>query len=677
MISRIEEFFRKHAHLQWLVPAVLCLLMALQMAFSVRQMSQEADESTHLYAGMRALACGDYAFGREHPPLAKMVAAAGAGLANDASNCVVKADSQEEADQAVQWMYARTGWWPMLLRARAAVSLFALGLLVAVWWVGFRLFGPVEAALAALLVAFEPNLLAHGPLVLNDVAITLFLLLTIFAFHQWAAAPSPLRLLAAGLCLGLALLSKHSAGVLVVMLPLLAVMEAMLAPANRPRRLLRNLGGVAAMAVLAALIIWMGYGMRYSQAERRASDSLSAQDLAQMKSPDVLVMRGFRAAHLLPQAYLDGLVEVHGLVNSFHMRTVVLGEHMRYAPWYFFPLVLVVKLTLGSLAIFAIGFYGLRGLWVEHAGTERMRSLLFFLVPALLYLAASLMIRRISGIRHLLPILPLLFLVASVGVLGVARRRRWVEIVLGLALLAHLGSSLACYPNYLSYANEAWGGPGNLYHILPLTDEGQGYVQVAEYMKQHPGVPCWVNGDSWMPPSAYVPSCGEFGTLYNNNTPAVMQGIVFISGTRILLDGKRHMGLEAFGNVKPKAKLGGSAMLVYEGTFDTHLMAALTYALRSGLALKHDDNEAALANAQQALEIAPDSPTAQLSYGVMLARMGRYQEAMPHCQAGYEYAVPIGEEWTILQTSNCMHLLHDKYGVALPQGLELPPFRAK
>ena len=422
------------------------------------------------------------------------------------------------------------------------------------------------------------------------------------------------------------------------------------------------------MAVLAALVIWAGYGMRYSEGPRRASDAIKEQELAQMKSPDVLMLRGFRAAHLLPQAYLDGLVEVHGLVNTVAEGGAILGVRTQNAPWYFFPLVLAVKLTLGMLLIFAIGLAGLRQL-----GEERMRSVLFFLLPALLYLAASLMIRRISGIRHMLPILPMLIVMTSVGALWLARRQRWVAIVLGLALMAHVGSSLACYPNYLSYANEAWGGPGNLYRILPWTDGGQGYLQVAEYMKQHPGVPCWVDGYFWVSPAAYVPSCELFGKMYVNNVPPVMQGIVFVSGTEIGSDGRKHEVLEAFGNLKPTAKIGGSAVLVYEGSFDTHLMAALPYDNLAGIALTRNDNEVALVNAQHALEIAPDSATAQFSLGVVLMQLGRHQEAMSHCQTAYEYALPAGPEWTVQLANNCMHSLHRRYGVPLPQGLQLPP----
>jgi len=243
--------------------------------------------------------------------------------------------------------------------------------------------------------------------------------------------------------------------------------------------------------------------------------------------------------------------------------------------------------------------------------------------------------------------------------------------------MAHVGSSLACYPNYLSYANEAWGGPGNLYRVLPGTDSAQGYLQVAKYMKQHTGVPCWVDGIYWVRPTTYVPECTPFGSMYLAELPPVMRGIIFISGSQIQMEGKDHEELAPFGKVAPTDKIGGSAMLVYEGSFDTHLAAARVFDTRARAAVNRGESADGLANAQQAMELAPDSATAQFSFGVVLMQVGRYQEAMPHCQAAYDYAAPNHNLRMTHWASDCMHLLNERYGVPLPRGLQLPPFQGK
>jgi hypothetical protein len=69
VIGNIRSALRRHPWLEWLIPLALCLTLLAQMLFSVQQMSQHGDEATHLYAGYRVLKCGDYTFGREHPPL--------------------------------------------------------------------------------------------------------------------------------------------------------------------------------------------------------------------------------------------------------------------------------------------------------------------------------------------------------------------------------------------------------------------------------------------------------------------------------------------------------------------------------------------------------------------------------------------------------------------------------
>ena len=75
MISAARNLFEKHPWTEWLIPSAFCLILLAQMLCSVQQMSQQGDEAIHLYAGYRLLKCGDYVFGREHPPLAKTLAA--------------------------------------------------------------------------------------------------------------------------------------------------------------------------------------------------------------------------------------------------------------------------------------------------------------------------------------------------------------------------------------------------------------------------------------------------------------------------------------------------------------------------------------------------------------------------------------------------------------------------
>jgi hypothetical protein len=100
--------------LEWLIPSVFCLILLAQLLFSVQHMSQHVDESIHLYNGYRALKCGDYAFGREHPPLAKMLVAIPLLWSNAPIDCAVTRTVLDDADLTTRWLYSQDGWWHLL-----------------------------------------------------------------------------------------------------------------------------------------------------------------------------------------------------------------------------------------------------------------------------------------------------------------------------------------------------------------------------------------------------------------------------------------------------------------------------------------------------------------------------------------------------------------------------------
>ena len=85
---------------------------------------------------------------------------------------------------------------------------------------------PVAVLIAGVLVAFEPNLLAHGALVTTDVAAALGMALAIYATYHYVREPRATRLLPLGLAVGLALCAKHSSILLAVIVPALLFADA-------------------------------------------------------------------------------------------------------------------------------------------------------------------------------------------------------------------------------------------------------------------------------------------------------------------------------------------------------------------------------------------------------------------------------------------------------------------
>ncbi len=628
MIKAVRSLLDRHPLTEWLIPVAFCVILLVQLLSSVSQMSEQADESTHLYAGYRVLKCSDYAFGREHPPLAKILAAAPLLASNPPMNCAYTQVGDQEADQATQWLYSLEGWWSLLMQARLAASLASVALCLGVWIVARRMFGRAVAIFSTALLVFEPDILAFGALVLNDVLLTALLLFTLFTFYLWTRERRFSFLILTGLLTGMALLTKHSAVLLIPILCLLAAVETFLergTKKNLCRTAGRNLGAVAAMLLIAAATIWVGYGLHYADGVRRASNSISEERITGMNSPDMRIIKAVRSTQLMPEAYLIGLIEVRGLVTSSE-GNYILGRAHFEAPWYFYPLTATVKLTLAFLALVLLGGAGIVAML-----KERRHDVLLLLLPALLYLAMSTQVRAIGSFKYLLPMLPFLLIAVAAGCVHLARRYRWVASAAICMLVLHAASSLRAYPNYLSYANEAWGGSRNLYKHLPWTDVGQAYWQVSKFMEQHPGTPCWVDSDFHIPAHKYHVPCTPMGSMSASTVPERMKGIVFVSGTNLQRGGQPGGPLAPFYPLEPAARLGGSAMLVYEGEFDTRVAASRALVNQVAALLKRRHAYEAIPLAKRALELTPSSPMAHYWYGISLVANGQPQQAIEEC----------------------------------------------
>lgn len=86
-------------------------------------------------------------------------------------------------------------------------------------------FGTAMAFLVLTLLVFDPNLLDHGALVTTDTGLACFLFASVYAFYRYVKAPSPLRLLVAGLATGLSFSATHTGVLAAPILVVLALSE--------------------------------------------------------------------------------------------------------------------------------------------------------------------------------------------------------------------------------------------------------------------------------------------------------------------------------------------------------------------------------------------------------------------------------------------------------------------
>jgi len=616
---------------------LLCAVVVLILHFRfMSSNSATVDELVHVESGYRYWQCGDYGVSPENPPLAKLVAAFPVRrwqLGGFAGPCGSQVTPSRGPDYAVAigWLMSPNG--PTLLwKARAAMALFALALLGITFFSAVSFFGYRVATLAAILLTFEPTLIAHGSLATIDVAFATCMLAAIWAAYEFAIRPTPARALLLGLAMGLALTSKF----LALSLPLVALVIIFLPQligGFARRELLFRFGGWICACGLAWAVIWATYGFRYTalpHATKASYDFTQIYGSVGLGDSYWPKLNWFLANHrLLPEAYIAGFATMKTFDAS---AAYFFGNVYPEGVWYYYPVALPIKLTISVLVLALVAVTN-RPLWRAHR-----LAMLTLVITALASLATVMAGRVNMGVRHALPIYAVLVLLAAAGCVALLSRSRVVASI-GIALVAfHVLSSLHSAPQQLSYANELAGGPTHLYRYLDDSnlDWGQSDAAIDSYVRSHPGN-CAI---AWFAPHRSNPPCLSLPTLPQDLfggqgipplLPESFSGRIILQPTAVFWTD----GYLSLLRRKPDETFANGSVLVYHGTFDLHTLAAVRR-MNRGLWMMffaHDPEHAAVELAAAEGNVpALNRPAYENLYGTVLMQLHRPREAKLHFQ---------------------------------------------
>ena len=615
----------------WPVVVVLVLLQAVLALGIVHRESLTFDEDDHMFAGYMMWKTADYGLNPEHPPLVKLLATI---PVLSGTLWVPPLQGREFKKEAYldgrDWLARNDGGSQrMVFRMRASAELLAMALALCVFLAARNWFGDVAGLTALVLVVFDPNVLAHSALVTTDIGVSLFFLLSVFAFRLYVLRPTWVTAADAGVAVGLLLATKHSGILVAPMLLLLMTWEVFAAPHGKRRRVAVQMGkGLAAITVVSVLVLWTFYGFRYAARPPGLQLSTSlAQYAAPLKPFQNAVVMTVARLHLLPESYLMGLVDVKRVAEFYP--TFLLGKVLAHGVWYYFPVVILIKSTLGLLALSALALLAI--------ATRRLKlrlELVYVLVPPAVYLAVAMASGMNIGARHLLPMYTFVFVLAGAGVAALSRDSRGWMITCAVLVAFHVVSTLAVYPTEIAYANEAWGGPKNLHNLLSdaNVDWAQQLIQVKQWQDRHPGEECWFAYFAYpeIQPSTYGIHCHALptvDTMWMDGAamiPPTIQGTVLVSAGDL-------SGCEwptgqvnpyrGFGALRPDESID-HAVFVYRGRFDLHEAAALARAQHSTALLTQGELRDALTLAREGVRLSPDSVYAQTSLGDAAAAVG-------------------------------------------------------
>ncbi len=654
---------------RWVVMAAVVLLLGVYVGQVLHAIGGESltwDEGDHIFSGVEIWRGFDYGLNPEHPPMVKMVGALpllGLGLkVPELQGRFFKTEAYMDGRELLYRNGAKDGGryeaGTLIWRARLACGVLGLMAALLVFAAGAEMFG-VEAGLCALLLfCFEPNILAHSAYVTTDMAASCTMLGTVYAFWRWVQRPTVGRLVVVGVAGGLALAAKHSTVLLLPMLMVLAVWVGVQrrhpahdgktvmngAPKRPLRAVLQMAGALAAVVVIAVGVLWAFYGFRYAglPAGLALAPTLAeyVKPLAAHEAAGILLVARLR---LLPESWLYGLADVRAMANG--MPSYFFGKVYEHGVWFYFPVLFTIKSTLGMLGLLVLtSFAATRG-WLRGRFNDRS-ALVFLTVPPAIYLVVAMDSHLNIGARHILPVWVFCCVLGGAGAAALARRGRGWAWVTGLLLLAHVGSSVKAAPNYIPYANEAWGGPTQTYRYLSdsNTDWGQQLVATSAYLRERGVKQCWIGYfvAPFVLPEDYGIPCKRLPTpdsLFADEqleVPVEIDGPVLISAGSLNgfeLGSSVLNPYEGFRGMKPTAFVQ-DGIFVFDGQFRVSLASALVYTQRSGAALKKGDIAEALRNAAKGEEIAPGAVQTELALGDAKAASGQKADAL----AAYERA---------------------------------------
>ena len=492
------------ARRKWLFGLLIVVLlgqMAVAMVVTAVQQTPTIDEPVYVGTAVTYVQQHSLRYNPEHPPLGKLIMAAGLVFAQPQLDPAFRGDQTELG----RHLLYESGNDPYELMLAARLPMIVLTLLFGLVVFAFArdLTGPVGGLLALALYAFSPDIITHGSLATLDVPAAGFLLTATWLL--WRARHRPrLYLPLAGLALGAALATRMSVLPAVPVLLLLVLLAV---------KRWRGVAAAAGLGVLALAVVWVSY---------LAVDP-TLRFLTPTGLPRIEGLRGLVVDLMpLPKPFRDGM----RIQFAFEDRTYsgfLFGRHYQGQLWYYLPAAMIVKTPLGMMLLWLFGTFAL--LKVPRL---RVAALYLLVTPAVLF-AVAMTGARDFGSRYAI-FVPVFLAVAAAAV--VALRWRWAHLTAVALVLFVAVSSLRTFPYYLPYSNEAFGGPARTHLRLhdSNVDWGQDLGRLAERLRErYPGEPVWLVYKGAGVPSAYGINAAD----PLKAAPADVRGLLVVSDSSV------------------------------------------------------------------------------------------------------------------------------------------------
>ena len=463
---------------------VLVLLLLLTqlglLAFSQPSVSMTFDEPLHISSGYSKITTGDFRMNTEHPPLMHLLEGLPLLLLKPKLDISHESWTRKNMPEFARRFFFVDNKNPRQMLAYSRIPIIILT--VALGWMLFAwtkaLYGKTAGLIALTLYSFEPNILGHGILATTDMGFAFFSFLAMFCYWRFFKNPTPATLFIAAFTMGIAQLTKYTAIFLFPIYFLIIILS------STHKNYKYHLLSFAVIILVSVLIINAAYLFHQTGMPIKTAMLADTTLDKELYSPEKIFSSPIMslAAEIpspLPYYYVKGL----GFVLNEGRNpspNIIFGKMYEQGAWHYFAAAFLVKTTMALIALLLFAF-----LPQQH----KTKDWQFLAIPIVVLLFVMSSATKQLGIRYILAVFPFLIALISGRIINAkAARLRTFQYLIGVILVLHAASSLAFFPDYISYYNEFVGKEGWKYFTDSNTDWGQDFDKLLSHTKKHPEI---------------------------------------------------------------------------------------------------------------------------------------------------------------------------------------------
>lgn len=510
------NIFNKNALEKLYIPLILALLFFFLAVQGLDKKGHTTDEPFHTVRGVMLLKTGDFRINSHHPVLFNAISALPMVLDPDfkAPSTALEiwkvADKDKLAEEMVKINGGEEGFVKFLNKSRILMAAISSFFIVAFYFIVRREFGFKVSLLSTVLLATSPSFLTHGSLVTTDAPAMFTIFFATYGLYLYLKSPTRRSLIIFIVLAAIALLTKYTTitlapvWLLIILIFQLRVSYKAKKEERKVKKFIKSLWKPfkIGITIVASWILLMtaAYGFQfktvlesyYNNPDKLSNRYNNINDLGVMSGQKVKNVALFLFEDVkfpFPQ-YVLGFTENVFLHNLFGHTAFLMGEFHDKGWWYYFPVSFAIKEQASVVILTIISLIALTTFLYKALSQKKLKlitpEIVFAISPAVvLFFAMNSSINL--GLRHILPILPFLFILIGTVINSFIKNNKQFFAISSAILLINLWSLSSVFPFYLEYFNEFIGGPKNGYMYLDDSnlDWGQNSLLIAQKVEEY------------------------------------------------------------------------------------------------------------------------------------------------------------------------------------------------